>query len=192
MRWRGGRPPALRRARPPARAASRSRPWATVATRAGWAAGHAWLPMPRKSAVVANSQTCPAGVASSSATPSTRTSIAAATTVLRAPRPSAYCGHARQTHDDADRHGDAGSRRGQPQHRHPVEQQKGPQQAGAERVHGQGDGITGASGGTDEGARLDLGGGCHGVNDAFGRRGRLCRLTDTVNRRGRRPSDQRE
>ena len=44
--------------------------------------------MPRKSAAVANSQTCPAGVASSSATPSTRTSIDAATTVLRAPRSS--------------------------------------------------------------------------------------------------------
>lgn len=81
-------------------------------------------------------------------------------------QPSAHRGHAHQTHDDADRHGDAGGRRGQPQHRHPVEQQKGPQQAGAERVHGQGHGIAGASGGTDEGARLDLGG--HGVNGAAG------------------------
>lgn len=35
-----------------------------------------------------NSHGCPAGVASSSATPSTRTSIDAATTVLRAPRSS--------------------------------------------------------------------------------------------------------
>ena len=59
-----------------------------MATRAAWAAGHAWLPMPRKSAAAANSQTCPAGVVSSSATPSTRTSIDAATTVLRTPRSS--------------------------------------------------------------------------------------------------------
>ncbi|OEU99357.1 hypothetical protein AN217_17780 [Streptomyces qinglanensis] len=80
--------PALRRARPPARAASRSRPSATVATRAAWAAGHAWLPMPRKSAAAAKAQTCPAGAASSTVTPSTRTSIDAATTVLRAPRSS--------------------------------------------------------------------------------------------------------
>ncbi|GGK69619.1 hypothetical protein Ppa06_37150 [Planomonospora parontospora subsp. parontospora] len=42
--------------------------------------------MPRKSVAVANSQTFPVGVASSSATPTTRTSIDAATTVLRAPR----------------------------------------------------------------------------------------------------------
>ncbi|CAM5339193.1 hypothetical protein SGLAM104S_08346 [Streptomyces glaucescens] len=44
--------------------------------------------MPRKSAAAANSQTCPAGVASSAATPRTRTSIDAATTVVRAPRSS--------------------------------------------------------------------------------------------------------
>ncbi|OKJ80941.1 hypothetical protein AMK32_24860 [Streptomyces sp. CB01883] len=79
---------ALRRARAAASAVSRSRPWATVATSAAWAAGQDWLPIPRKSAAAANGQTCPAGVASSSATPSTRTSIDAATTVLRAPRSS--------------------------------------------------------------------------------------------------------
>ncbi|MBB6074889.1 hypothetical protein HNR57_000773 [Streptomyces paradoxus] len=59
-----------------------------MATTAAWAAGQAWLPTPRKSAAAANGQTCPAGVASSSATPRTRTSIDAATTVLRAPRSS--------------------------------------------------------------------------------------------------------
>jgi len=44
--------------------------------------------MPRKSAAAANSQTFPVGVASNSATPSTRTSIDAATAALRAPRSS--------------------------------------------------------------------------------------------------------
>lgn len=44
--------------------------------------------MPRKSVAVANSQTFPVEAASSSATPSTRTSIDAATTELRAPRSS--------------------------------------------------------------------------------------------------------
>nr|BFE58677.1 hypothetical protein GCM10020063_032030 [Dactylosporangium thailandense] len=59
-----------------------------VATSAAWAGGQAWLPMPRKRAAAVNSQTWPAGAASSSATPRTRTSIDAATTVLRAPRSS--------------------------------------------------------------------------------------------------------
>ncbi len=44
--------------------------------------------MPRKRAAVANGQTRPAGAASNRVTPSTRTSIEAATTVLRAPRSS--------------------------------------------------------------------------------------------------------
>lgn len=44
--------------------------------------------MPRKSAATANGRPCPAGVTSSRAAPTTRTSIDAATTELRAPRSS--------------------------------------------------------------------------------------------------------
>ncbi len=166
--------PALRTDRPAASAASRSRPAATVATRAACATGKAWLPTPRHSAANANSHTVPglAGAASSSAVPITRTSMAAATAVLRARpvQPAAHRGGAAEPRDRARRHRETGDLAGNRSTSMPYRSRNGRSNPVTERVHGEGDGVARATGGSDESVEAGIPGLRGGCGRGDGRR----------------------
>src|SRR5262249_52580095 len=70
-------------------------------------------------------------------------------------QPAAHRGGAAGPGGHARRHGQAGGHWRQPQRVDAIQDQEGPQQAGATRVNADGEGVSGATGGADEGAEAD-------------------------------------